>query len=211
MNFYQRMEILPLKKRVNRDKCIFATKQRMFGVFAIEEILCYRWTPFLGSRTLCHPAPKYDSVADVVEKLAAKRGQLIKVANRKNTKYVYVSCWPRIAWLWSHWVVLCYALIAPPAPHPPQNPFPSSQRGPVLVVWIMFGRVGADMALGHGWCTILLLLLGNNEKLPPVALDHCNAVWRKMVPHPQWSSLNNNMEQGFSHHVKHFEVIWNIL
>ena len=28
------------------------------------------------------------------------------------------------------------------------------------------------MALGHSWCTILLLLLGNNEKLPPVALDH---------------------------------------
>ena len=37
MNFYQRMGILPLKKRVNRDKCSFATKQRMFGVFAIEE------------------------------------------------------------------------------------------------------------------------------------------------------------------------------
>ena len=59
-----------------------------------------------------------------------------------------------------------------PSPHIPQNPFPSSNRGLVLVVWIMFGRVGADMALGHGWCTILLLLLGNNEKLPPVALDH---------------------------------------
>ena len=31
------MGILPLKKRVNRDKCSFATKQHMFGVFAIEE------------------------------------------------------------------------------------------------------------------------------------------------------------------------------
>ena len=31
------MENLPLKKRVNRDKCGFATKQRMFGVFAIDE------------------------------------------------------------------------------------------------------------------------------------------------------------------------------
>ena len=31
MNFYQRMGILPLKKRVNRDKCSFMTKQRMFG------------------------------------------------------------------------------------------------------------------------------------------------------------------------------------
>ena len=55
LNFYQRMGILPLKKRVNRDKCSFTTKQRMFGVFAIDEILCYRWTPFVGSRTLCHP------------------------------------------------------------------------------------------------------------------------------------------------------------
>ena len=55
MNFYQRMGILPLKKRVNRDKCSFTTKQRMFGVFAIDEILRYRWTWFVSSRTLCHP------------------------------------------------------------------------------------------------------------------------------------------------------------
>ena len=55
MNFYQRMGILPLKKRVNRDKCSFATKQRMFGVFAIDEILRYRGSPFPASRTLCHP------------------------------------------------------------------------------------------------------------------------------------------------------------
>ena len=33
--------IIP-KKRVNCDKCDFATKQRMFGVFAIDEILRYR-------------------------------------------------------------------------------------------------------------------------------------------------------------------------
>ena len=46
-----------LKKRINRDKCSFATKQRMFGVFAIDEILRYRGTRFPGSRTLCHPAP----------------------------------------------------------------------------------------------------------------------------------------------------------
>ena len=32
------MGILPLKKRVNRDKCSFTTKQRMFGVFAIDEL-----------------------------------------------------------------------------------------------------------------------------------------------------------------------------
>ena len=48
--------LLPLKKRVNHDKCSFATKQRMFGVFAIDEILRYRGTRFPGSRTLCHPA-----------------------------------------------------------------------------------------------------------------------------------------------------------
>ena len=33
--------IIP-KKRVNRAKCNFTTKQRMFGVFAIVEILRYR-------------------------------------------------------------------------------------------------------------------------------------------------------------------------
>ena len=53
------MGILPLKKRVNRDKCSFTTKQRMFGVFAIDEILRYRGTRFPGSRTLCHPVPNY--------------------------------------------------------------------------------------------------------------------------------------------------------
>ena len=30
------------EKRVNRDKCSFTTKQHMFGVFAIDEILRYR-------------------------------------------------------------------------------------------------------------------------------------------------------------------------
>ena len=54
------MGILPLKKRVNRDKCSFATKKRMFGVFAIDEILRYRGTWFPGSRTLCHPVWGYN-------------------------------------------------------------------------------------------------------------------------------------------------------
>ena len=53
---YVWMGTLPLKKRLNREKCSFATKQRMFGVFAIDEILRYRGTRFPGSRTLCHPA-----------------------------------------------------------------------------------------------------------------------------------------------------------
>ena len=55
---YVWMGMLPLKKRVNRDKCSFATKQRMFGVFAIDEILRYRGSRIPGSPTLCHPAPQ---------------------------------------------------------------------------------------------------------------------------------------------------------
>ena len=54
-NYHQRMGILLLKKCVNHDKCGFATKQRMFGVFAINEILRYRGSPFPASCTLCHP------------------------------------------------------------------------------------------------------------------------------------------------------------
>ena len=50
------MGILLLKKHVNRDKCSLTTKQRMFGVFAIDEILRYRGSQIPGSRTLCHPA-----------------------------------------------------------------------------------------------------------------------------------------------------------
>ena len=37
--------LLSEKRRVNRDKCVFATKQRMFGVLAIVEILNYRGLP----------------------------------------------------------------------------------------------------------------------------------------------------------------------
>ena len=37
--------LLSEKKHVNRDKCVFATKQRMFGVLAIVEILNYRGLP----------------------------------------------------------------------------------------------------------------------------------------------------------------------
>ena len=37
LNYYQRMGILPLKKRVNHNKCSFATKQRMFEIFTIDE------------------------------------------------------------------------------------------------------------------------------------------------------------------------------
>ena len=37
LNYHKMIGILLLKKRVNRDICSFATKQRMFGIFAIEE------------------------------------------------------------------------------------------------------------------------------------------------------------------------------
>ena len=47
LNYHQRMEILPLKKCVNRDTCSFATKQHMFGVFAMDE-------PRSPDRALCH-------------------------------------------------------------------------------------------------------------------------------------------------------------
>ena len=37
LKYHQRMGTLLLKKRVNRDKCSFATKQRMFGVLASKD------------------------------------------------------------------------------------------------------------------------------------------------------------------------------
>ena len=58
LNYDQRIGILPLKKHVNCNKCSFTTKQRMFGVFAIDEIFCYRGSPFSVSRNLCHPVTK---------------------------------------------------------------------------------------------------------------------------------------------------------
>ena len=69
------MGILPLKKRVNRDKCSFATKQRMFGVFAIDEILRYRGTRFPGSRTLCHPVSSQCTFLQREHKMLAFFGQ----------------------------------------------------------------------------------------------------------------------------------------
>ena len=56
---WQNIFDLPSKdgnKRVNRDNCSFATKQHMFGIFSIDELLCYRWSRIAGWRTLCHPA-----------------------------------------------------------------------------------------------------------------------------------------------------------
>ena len=52
LNYYQWLEIP--KKRVYCDKCDFATKQHMFGAFAIDEILRYQGIQFPDSHTLCH-------------------------------------------------------------------------------------------------------------------------------------------------------------
>ena len=41
------------------DKCSFTTKQPMFGVFAVDEILRYQGSPFPASHTLCYPAVQY--------------------------------------------------------------------------------------------------------------------------------------------------------
>ena len=73
LNYHQRIGILPLKKRVNRNKCSFSTKLRMFVVFAIDEILCYRWAPLAGSRTLCHPGHQtYDGRGGALAKGCGK-------------------------------------------------------------------------------------------------------------------------------------------
>ena len=73
------MGILPLKKCVNRDKCSFATKQRMFGVFAIDEILRYRGTGFPGSCTLCHPGLRLSGEAEIDLVLAFVSGVFLHV------------------------------------------------------------------------------------------------------------------------------------
>ena len=65
MNFYQRMGILPLKKRVNRDKCSFTTKQRMFGG------LRYRWDPSLSLnpvRRFAHFMPPWAEMSKIISK-----------------------------------------------------------------------------------------------------------------------------------------------
>ena len=57
------------KKRVNCDKCNFATKQRIFGIWAIVEILCYRGLPIPKSRTLSHPID-FMNIASVISDIS---------------------------------------------------------------------------------------------------------------------------------------------
>ena len=117
MNFYQRMGILPLKKRVNRDKCSFATKQRMFGVFAIDEILRYRGSRIPGSPTLCHPGN-----TQKVTKRSMRQCWLRDVGLQINTNTTRSRAWKFLKfvfrcsvlvpnrWMWSseHIIVGCF-------------------------------------------------------------------------------------------------------
>jgi len=90
---YVWMGMLPLKKRVNRDKCSFATKQRMFGVFAIDEILRYRGSRIPGSPTLCHPATDSSNYAHRILRLGQDRFLRVsvctKVASEVDIETVY--------------------------------------------------------------------------------------------------------------------------
>ena len=54
--FLSLTENISLKKPKNCEKCDFATKQSMFGVLAIVEILCYQGFPIPEYRTLSHPS-----------------------------------------------------------------------------------------------------------------------------------------------------------
>ena len=77
LNYHQRMEILSLKKCVYKLlEMQFATKQRMFGVIAIDEILSLPMSLLAGSRTLCHP-----EVGCILANL--KRNRKIRIRNIK--------------------------------------------------------------------------------------------------------------------------------
>ena len=54
--FLSLAENISLKKPKNREKCDFATKQSMFGVLAIIEIICYQGFPIPEYRTLSQPS-----------------------------------------------------------------------------------------------------------------------------------------------------------
>ena len=60
----------------------------MFGVFAIDEILRYRWTQFVSSRTLCHPGKsKYKYLIDNTEQLTTLKDTC--VVARKSIEVVF--------------------------------------------------------------------------------------------------------------------------
>ena len=110
MNFYQRMGILPLKKRVNRDKCSFATKQRMFGVFAIDEILCYqgtRFPHFMPSWTVQYQMQL--SINDNIRNISYFKFSITIVWFKNATRLI---CLTRLDWSSSIWKIFSAKCIA---------------------------------------------------------------------------------------------------
>ena len=86
------MGILLLKSE-NHEKCSFATKQRMFGVFTIDEILRYRGSPFPASHTLCHPGKTTKAQMSWLQELTVLVGKVKltmkkKVGNLKGDIYI---------------------------------------------------------------------------------------------------------------------------
>ena len=121
------MGILPLKKRVNRDKCSFTTKQCMFGVFAIDEILRYRGTRFPGSRTLCHPGEGWGIFLVVFVKSAKNVCCTKEAVDLRNPSHIYPNIQVILSSKSLFVSILCQkafttfflAWVWPPSPHPP--------------------------------------------------------------------------------------------
>ena len=72
---------ITLKKRVNRDKCSFATKQCIFGVFAIDEP---RSPTRALNTTLCGGAPKLTYGAPYLLKV----GFDVELAHNKESRWI---------------------------------------------------------------------------------------------------------------------------
>ena len=105
---YVWMGILPLKKRVSRDKCSFTTKRRMFGVLAIDEILRYH-EPRSSVRALYATLPQHN-----VEVLDTAK--IIENPDCVNTPPPPLNSFSRRRWMdwevgWDSllidWVVIC--------------------------------------------------------------------------------------------------------
>ena len=107
---YVWMGILSLKKRVNRDKCSSATKQRMFGVFAIDEILCYQWTRFphfMPSWTVQYQMQL--SINDNIRNISYFKFSITIVWFKNATRLI---CLTRLDWSSSIWKIFSAKCIA---------------------------------------------------------------------------------------------------
>ena len=79
-------ESITPKKRVNRNKCNFATKQRMIGVLAIVEILRYRGFPIPESQTLSHPDERRSCIS------GEQKGKVIRIFVTERSGHCSVNC-----------------------------------------------------------------------------------------------------------------------